>query len=218
MQAPALEKAFYDPSCFLNVETVEEARDIIVTPFDKLPPQHRWDTETPYLVGLIERWITPKSLVLDYGCGIGRLAKPLIEKQGCEVIGVDISPNMRALATSRVNSDRFVALPPELFWRLNGHLWACNFALAVWTLQHVLKLPEAVRDIEAALAPGGKLFVVNDAKVRYIPITNGWIDDGVDVRAVLQDQFTELEHGQLEGDDIAPGSFKDSNFWAVYQK
>ena len=117
-----------------------------------------------------------------------------------------------------MNSDRFVAMPPELFWRLNGHLWACDFALAIWTLQHVLQLPEAIRNIEAALVSGGKLFVVNDAKARYVPVAGGWIDDGIDVRLVLKDHFTEIENGQLEGDEIAPGVFRQNNFWAVYQK
>jgi SAM-dependent methyltransferase len=217
MKIAALKQVAYDPSVFLNIETVEEARDIIVTPFDKLTSQHRWDTETPYLIGLIERWLRPRARVLDYGCGIGRLAKPLIEKHGCKVVGVDISPNMRALAASCVNSDLFMAVPPGML-----SIWIkprlCDFAIAIWTLQHVLELGLVINDIENMLTLGGKLFVVNDAKIRYVPVADGWIDDGVDVRAVLQDHFTELEYGQLEGDDIAPGSFKENNFWAVYQK
>jgi SAM-dependent methyltransferase len=216
MKVAALERTDYDPSIFLRIETVDDAMRIIVTPEAGLTSKHRWDVETVYLVKLIERWLKPENLVLDYGCGIGRLAKPLIEKHRCYVVGIDISPNMRALAASYVNSGRFVAMPPELFWRLNGHLWACNFVLAIWTLQHVLQLPEAVRDIEASLSAGGKLFVVNNIN-RVVPTTSGWIDDGVDVRAVLKDYFTEIECGQLN-DDIAPGSFRQNTFWAIYQK
>ena len=216
MKTAAREQASYDPSCYFNVETIEEARDIIVTPFDKLSSQHRWDTETPYLIGLIEKWLRPRDVVLDYGCGIGRLVKPLVEKHGCEVIGVDISPNMRALAESNVASDAFMVLPPSMLNYLLTDF--CDFAIAIWTLQHVLDVRSAVRNIEKMLNSGGKLFVVNDAKFRYIPVKNNWFDDGVDVRAVLQDHFTEIEHGQLEGDDIAPGNFKKDNFWAIYQK
>jgi SAM-dependent methyltransferase len=217
MKTVALKQVSYDPSCFLNIETVEQARDIIVTPIDTLTSQHRWDVETPYLIGLIEKWLWQKhAKVLDYGCGIGRLAKPLIQKHGYEVIGVDISPNMRALAASCVESSKFMAIPPEMLVWLRPNL--CEFAIAVWTLQHVLDLREAVSQINMMLMDGGKLFVVNDAKVRYVPMADGWIDDGVDVRAVLKNHFTEIEYGQLEGDDIIPSSLKDGNFWAVYQK
>jgi SAM-dependent methyltransferase len=216
MKVTDLKQVSYDPKAFIDVETVEEARNIIVTPIDTLTSQHRWDTETPYLIGLIERWLRPSAKVLDYGCGIGRLAKPLIEKHGCEVIGIDIAPNMRALAESCVASPRFMTMPPEMMVWLRPCL--CEFAIAVWTLQHVLVLKIALQQIDRMLMPGGKLFVVNDAKVRYVPIADGWIDDGVDVRAVLKNHFTEIEYGQLEGDDIAPGDFKESNFWAVYQK
>jgi hypothetical protein len=71
--------------------------------------------------------------------------------------------------------------------------------------------------IKRMLRDGGKLFVVNNV-CRVIPSTAGWLDDGVDIREVLKDYFTELEYGQLEGDDIAPGAFKDNTFWALYQK
>jgi SAM-dependent methyltransferase len=48
------------------------------------------------------------SLVLDYGCGIGRIAKELIKQTGCHVIGVDISPSMLGLAYPYVHSDNLV--------------------------------------------------------------------------------------------------------------
>ena len=82
---------------------------IILTPEDGMSSVHRWKTETPYLMSLIEKHIVNGATVLDYGCGIGRLAKPLIEKHSCDVIGVDISPNMRALAASCVDK-KFVAV------------------------------------------------------------------------------------------------------------
>ena len=222
MKAEALKQVSYDPACFLNVETVEEARDIIVTPFDKLSPQHRWDTETPYLVGLIEKWLQPRSYliahptskVLDYGCGIGRLAKPLIEKCGCDVIGVDLSPNMRALAESCLASDAFMTLPPNMMSFLVKE--CCDFAVSIWTLQHVLHVRDALRDIEQMLKVGGRLFVVNNMG-RVVPTTAGWVDDGVDVRAVLKDCFTEIDYGRLS-EAVAPESFGDNTFWAVYQK
>ena len=203
----------YDPSIF-DVETIEDAMQIIVTPEAGMTSRHRWAVETPYLISLIDRHLITRSIVLDYGCGIGRLAKPIIEAYGCEVIGVDISPNMRALAESRVNDYRFMTLPPEMLHLLRPE--ACDLAIAVWTLQHTFGIRLDVDRIAKMLRPGGKLFVVNNIG-RVVPTSGGWIDDGVDVRAVLQDQFTELEYSQL-GDEIAPSPFRESTFRGLYQK
>src|SRR6516162_8311140 len=112
MKALALKQVSYDPSIFTAVETLDDAVRIIVTPEAGLTSKYRWDTETPYLLNLIDDYLSIRSIVLDYGCGVGRLAKPIIDKHGCEVIGVDISPNMRALAESLVNDYRFMTLPP----------------------------------------------------------------------------------------------------------
>ena len=92
------------------MRTVAEAKRIILTPEGQSSEQ-RWQRETPLLVALIERGceINEHSWVLDYGCGIGRLAKTLIERHDCRVVGVDISPSMRALAANYVNSPRFLA-------------------------------------------------------------------------------------------------------------
>jgi len=215
VKATALKQVTYDPSIFTEIETVDDAMRIIVTPEAGMTTQHRWEVETKYLMALIERWITPQSTVLDYGCGIGRLAKPLIEKLDCDVIGIDASPNMRALAASCVTSDQFMALPPDMIDYISARM--CHYAIAIWTLKHVLEPKNAVHDIEISLMSGGKLFVVNNVR-RVVPSTVGWLDDGIDVRAVLQDHFTELEFGKLEGDDVAPGTFKDNTFWALYQK
>jgi SAM-dependent methyltransferase len=216
MKVVAHKQIYYDPSVFTAIETIDDAVRVIVTPEAGLTSQRRWDTETLYLLGLIERWLKPKSLVLDYGCGIGRLAKPLVEKYHCDVIGVDLSPNMRALAASYVESNCFAVVPPDMLYAINHHFWKCDFALAVWTLQHALDLMQEINRIEMALRDGGKLFVVNNIN-RVVPIAGGWIDDGIDVRTVLKDCFTELECGKLS-DEIAPGVFRENTFWAIYQK
>jgi SAM-dependent methyltransferase len=214
MKATALRRVSYDPSIF-NVETIEDAMQIIVTPEAGMTSSHRWAVETPYLISLIDRHLTIRSIVLDYGCGIGRLAKPIIETHGCEVIGVDISPNMRALAESRVDDYRFMTLPPEMLHLLRPE--ACDLAIAIWTLQHTFGIRLDLDRMAKMLRPGGKLFVVNNVR-RVVPTSGGWIDDGVDVRAALQDQFTELEYSRLEGDEIAPSPFRESTFWGLYQK
>jgi SAM-dependent methyltransferase len=213
MKATARKQVSYDASIFTSVETVDDAIRIIVTPEAGLTSQHRWDVETSRLIDLIGPWICRNCLVLDYGCGIGRIAKPIIKKFGCTVIGVDIAANMRALAASCVDSDRFAAVPPDVLQWFRRDF---DFAMAIWTLQHVLYLRDTVHMLSFMLRDGAKFFVVNNVG-RALPTTGGWIDDGIDVRTVLKDHFIEIECGRLSN-DIAPGAFGESTFWAIYQK
>jgi SAM-dependent methyltransferase len=133
---PELKKAAYDPGRYTDIETLDEAVSIITTETEGMTAQQRWENETPALMSLIERFIPRESLVLDYGCGAGRLSKPLIQKHGCRIVGVDISPNMRALADSCVNSPLFCAMDPlmfdELIWSKTQGIFAG--AIAVWAL------------------------------------------------------------------------------------
>src|SRR5215831_18752091 len=115
MLQPALKIVVYDPSRYIDIENIDEAVHIITTPTEGMTSQERWEQETPVLMTLFEKFIKRESVVLDYGCGIGRLAKPLITKLDCQVVGVDISPNMRALAASLVDSDDFFAMHPHMF-------------------------------------------------------------------------------------------------------
>ena len=82
-----------------EVGSIEQARSIILTP-DGASTDQRWAAETPWLVEHFGRQLSPRpdTVLLDYGCGIGRLARPLIERFGCAVLGVDASHSMRLLA------------------------------------------------------------------------------------------------------------------------
>ena len=206
----------YDPSRYLNIETVDEAINIITSGTETLTSKQRWDNETPALMRIIERHIRRDSWVLDYGCGIGRLAKPLVEKLNCKVIGVDFSANMRALAATMVDNPRFFAIDPLMLDDLG---WMkVHAAIAVWTLQHCMDLKQAIWRITEVVRPGGVLFVVNN-KTRCLPVENGeWADDGLNVDEMIQGNgFEQIEYGSLD-DAIAPGWMKDNTFWAIYRR
>src|SRR4051794_32924836 len=134
----------YNPEIF-SVGDVRDAKAIILTA-ENSTTDTRWEQETPYLSSLIasQQKITADTVVLDYGCGIGRMAKALIDQYGCRVVGVDISPSMRSLSVGYVNSDRFFACSPLMLKLLivNG-LWF-DFAISVWVLQHCLKPAEDI--------------------------------------------------------------------------
>src|SRR5689334_11703310 len=97
----------YHPDIF-EVDDIESAKQIILTPEVGTTTQERWERETPFLVEEIGRalGLDENSCVLDYGCGIGRLAKGLIERYQCFVIGMDISTGMLLLAPKYVWSER----------------------------------------------------------------------------------------------------------------
>ena len=88
----------YDASVF-DVATIEAAKRIILTP-ENSTTQERWAAETPYLTDLITKHIVldRDTTVLDYGCGVGRMAKALIDRARCKVVAADFSASMRALA------------------------------------------------------------------------------------------------------------------------
>src|SRR4051812_34509998 len=105
----------YHPQVF-EVANLEQAKKIILTP-GGTSTDERWERETPVLAEQLTRElkITPEHVVLDYGCGVGRMAKALIEKHpGCTVLGADISLSMIQLAPRYVCSPRFCAFHPTL--------------------------------------------------------------------------------------------------------
>jgi SAM-dependent methyltransferase len=216
MIVPALKQVSYDPARYLDIETVEEAVNIITTPTEGMTAKQRWANETLALMPLIERHVMPESRVLDYGCGIGRLAKPLVTKHGCRVVGIDISPNMRALAASCVDSPYFAALDPALFDMLRPDYF--DAAIAVWALQHCIDLEQVLERIHNALMEEARLFIVNNTG-RCIPVSGGdWADDGLDMEQMIAKAgFRELERGKLD-ESVAPGWMREGTFWAVYQK
>jgi cyclopropane fatty-acyl-phospholipid synthase-like methyltransferase len=202
----------YNPDVF-NVRDIPQAMGIILTAEDSTT-EARWQTETPHICDLIARVIDikPGSVVLDYGCGIGRIAKELIARHGCYVIGVDISPNMRLFSTVYVASDRFVAFPPEMLTMMSEHEFRVDAAISIWVLQHCASPTHDIARVRAALAPTGRLFVANSFR-RCVPTReSGWVDDGLDIKALLAEEFDAVDEGQLASDKTTD-FIKRTTYW-----
>jgi cyclopropane fatty-acyl-phospholipid synthase-like methyltransferase len=202
----------YSPEVF-NVANIAEAKAIILTTeSDDATTDQRWERETPYLIDLMAGLkLTPESFVLDYGCGIGRLSKGLIERYGCRVVGVDISQNMRTLASNYVASDRFTACSPGM---ISASGMQFDAAIAVWVLQHCFKPEEDIARIKSAMKPGAGLFVVN-AHLRVVPTAMGWVDDGGDVRGILETEFRRVTSGLLDP-AVVSRTVSDHGYWARF--
>jgi SAM-dependent methyltransferase len=202
MPEPPKPGARYYPQIF-NASDMKAAKEIILT--NEGPgadTESRWTEETPYVTELVRAAIglQPGMTVLDYGCGIGRMAKAMIEVSGCSVVGVDISANMRRLAPAYVGSNRFVVLSPVEFDIMVRAGLRVHAAIAVWVLQHCLKPAEDIARIRRSLAVDGTLFVLNLRK-RVVPVVVdsgtrfGWAEDGIDVMALIQAEFRIVAGG-----------------------
>jgi len=206
----------YNPGVFA-VDSIPAAMSIILTAEDSTT-EKRWRTETPYLADLINKnlQLSPNSWVLDYGCGIGRIAKELIARHGCQVVGVDISPSMRALAPMYVASDRFFACAPAMLEGLIERGIAFDAAISIWVLQHCLNPGDDIARIKRALRPHGKLFVMNDIR-RAVPTREvAWVNDGIDLRSELGREFTQLAEGAPAKEQTTPET-SERCFWAAFQ-
>lgn len=189
-----------------DVRDERDARAIILTPQDGLTTDDRWRTETPYLVDLIGQHahLDEKSVVLDYGCGIGRMSKALIERYGCTVVGADSSWKMLDLAVNYVELRRFRAVDTN-----NIPLEHFDLALSVWVLQHTSYPDKDLDIILRSLKATGSLFVVNELR-RCVPVQGGWTDDGIDVRGMLGNPPIGRLDPAVVGENVSRNTF-----WAL---
>src|SRR5262245_36960171 len=94
-------------------------------------------------------------VALDAACGTGRFAE-FLSRRGHRVIGVDISPDMLALARRRVRGGEFclggldqLPLPDD----------AVDVAICALALVHVPRLDSVLAEFARVLRPGGDLVI-----------------------------------------------------------
>lgn len=199
-----VQNANYAPETF-QIENLEQAKSIILTPEGAASTEERWEKETPYLRDEILKFLEPAkdTLLLDYGCGVGRMAKALIDISGCTVIGVDISQPMRQLAPGYVNSPNFTMCAADALRRMTESGLQVDCAIAIWILQHCPDVEAEIATIKTALKPGGKLFVCNNLQAA-IPTDIGWVDTSFDIKSLLAENFVEIGRERLSPDHVAP--------------
>ncbi|MBD2464516.1 methyltransferase domain-containing protein [Oscillatoria sp. FACHB-1407] len=185
-------KAIYKPEVFY-VDTLDAAKGIILTPEEGTTTEERWQIETPYLAEQLGLELHPKpnDLILDFGCGIGRLAKEVINRYDCLVLGVDMSQQMLQFAIDYVASPKFMTCSPVALDRLIQNGLRVDHAYSTWVIQHCHDPHLELARIKQVLKPGGRFYIVN-AYYRCVPSNLGWVDDDIDVAALLRSEFQEL--------------------------
>lgn len=97
------------------------------------------------------------SSVLDAGCGTGRHTAYLAER-GHDIVGIDSSPEMLALAAAKVPTARFELAELE---RIPLPDSSMDAAVCGLVLSHARDIRPAVAELVRVLRPGGRLLVSN---------------------------------------------------------
>ena len=206
--------ATYNPGVF-DAADMTAAKNIILTPEGSTTEQ-RWAIETPYVADLIGQaiTITPDTVLLDYGCGIGRMAKELINRHQCSVVGVDISQKMLDLAHQYVQSDRFSTCSPDMLDGMIEQGKRFDGAFSIWVLQHCLTPAVDVARIRRSLKPNAGLFILNNMWRAVPTVEKAWANDGIDIRKMLLENFTLIREGRLPPEKTTE-SMSHIHFWAA---
>lgn len=193
----------YDPNVFYQ-DHITASKFVILTPENGLSSEERWQQETP--------WVIPKlsfddGIVVDYGCGIGRIARELTSNP---VLGVDISSPMRHQADGYVDRWDFGAVNPVMFHHIVRSGFRARGALSIWVLQHTIDPLSDISLLKSSMLPGSKLYVLNRLH-RAIPVRIdgrfAWIDDGIDVLSALRQEFYEESYEENPSKLMMDGAF-----------
>ena len=205
-------------SNFFEVSNIEEAKQKILTPENGVTTEERWQKETIPLVNMLlnKLQISEGNTVIDYGCGIGRISKDLLEKINCTMVGVDISKSMRALAEFYCNSETFMSCSTTSLKNLTNTGFRANQAFCIWVLQHAEDPLYDLHILHDVLLDGGHFLVLN-LDGRCLPTTGGWKNDNINVKLEIEKIFKVVEYFSAPKDSITDLA-RLTSFCGLFQK
>jgi SAM-dependent methyltransferase len=143
----------------------------------------------------------PGSRVLEIGCGTGQATGPLA-RLGCDVVALDIGPEMAAVVRRRLAGLPNVEVVTSSFedWPLPEEPFDLVISATAW---HWIEPDVRVRKSAQALRPGGSLAVISTHHV-----AGGTEDFFVDSQECYErwDPETELGHRLPAPDSVPPGA------------
>jgi ubiquinone/menaquinone biosynthesis C-methylase UbiE len=138
-------------------------------------------TDRPHIAWWVDKLaqegdLGPGKKLLDLGCGTGRWALLLAKQTGCEVVGVDNSPEMLAQARAKDKPGRITWLEGDVY-RPPVEEKSFDAALMSLMLHHLEDPYVAYRAAYVALRPGGVLLIrqstldqiIDDPVHRFFP-------------------------------------------------
>jgi ubiquinone/menaquinone biosynthesis C-methylase UbiE len=206
----------FNPDFFIPND-LEHAKSIILTSEDS-DVSLRWERETEWMMKIIEASmdINSESIVLDWGCGIGRISKMLIDKYKCKVVGVDIQPKMLKYATEYVNSELFTTIDySNIFTEMSKikftHVFSC------WVFQHSNKIQYEIPAIYNSMQYDSQLFVVELDKKAIPNKIGSFYDDDIPTRQILEKFFDPEVIGKIPK-KYTTKKIQNMSWWAILNK
>jgi hypothetical protein len=201
----------YDNSRFKS-DSKQRLAQIILTG----ATEERWTKETPiFAKKIVEQLnIDQDSTILDFGVGIGRLAKAVIDMTNCTVIGVDISQDMLRESIEYVSHPNYIPMRLDAFAKMRkADKIQIDAAYSVWVLQHCLDFEEVYGLVLNALPDKAPFFIANTMR-RWIPIEGDqhWGNDGLNIRARILDDFKLKQDLTAEILDYLPEGYEGQFF------
>lgn len=172
--------------------SIDHAKHIVLTSDPSNPD--KFEQETKVLVDILEKEniITEVSAVLDFGCGMGRVSKELVNRFNCNVSGVDISERMKIFAMLYVAEPKkfktVETIEPNTF----------DVCIASFVLQHTENPKQEIEKIVSGLKDNGVFVLLNENK-RLVPADIDsnryviWNDDNFDVFAETEKHLIKFK-------------------------
>jgi ubiquinone/menaquinone biosynthesis C-methylase UbiE len=137
----------------------------------------RYDDVFPHKSGQIiaTQWMIDRlasgARVLDLGCGTGVPTAGMLAESGLEVVGIDVSTEMLAVARRNVPTGRFVAMDVmELDDSLGGFDAVCAFFCLLMLRRS--DIPRVLRRVRSVLRPGGLVTIgMVEGDLDYAPLS-----------------------------------------------
>jgi ADP-heptose:LPS heptosyltransferase/SAM-dependent methyltransferase len=186
--------------------SMQEGMETVAGACNGIPKEQRWAEETPAFAREILQLLPPDgATILDYGCGMGRIAKEILQQNGkVTVIGVDDSGEELALARTYVDTPRFITMKPQ---ELNEPV---DLAFCIYVFQHIpaVEIREALQRVHHYLRDDGYLiYCSSDYRMAVRFDAPGFEDDrrlGVDLRREISRYF--VLHRELFCEDALEAS------------
>lgn len=162
--------------------------------------QERYEKETPVFANQILTYLSKieNPQILDYGCGVGRLSKEILEQNPkAFVYGVDASDDMIALSTENLKGiDNCLFTRPE---EIVDYEQNFDLVYLIYVLQHVpaIEIRDILSRIHYKLKDDGVfIYCSSDYRMAIRFDQGGFFDDrflGVDLREEISRFFEEVE-------------------------
>lgn len=214
MNKPEQKPITYSPEIF-ELGDFTDAKQIVLTQENGVGTDERWNSETPWILSLLENYTNRNTHFLDFGCGVGRLSEPLTHK--CKlVLGVDASKSMRKHAIDYVSMHNFSVVTPNVLESLVSVGTHFDVAISIWVLQHCMDPIQEITLLYDSLVQGGVLMVA-DMNHRAIPTNIGWVNDGLSVWEMLKSKFEVIDRIPFSAPN-SPQDLVDNAYVALFKK